>query len=111
MSVIIETVSIGKENISTLATCFAKHSEAVWKKYYVQHYSERETARISWSCYNMYNTNDDVKKASKIKANVIKKRPIASSKDIFVKLLTNISIEDLNLLKELENLELHEDAL
>ena len=120
MSVIIEIVSIGKENISTLATCFAKHSEAVCKKYYVRHFSEREAARISWSCYSMYKTSDDVKKASKMRADVIKKRPIASSKDIKrwlkeimnkIKLLTNISIEDANLLKELENLQLHEDGL
>ena len=120
MSVITEIVSIGKENISTLATCFAKHSEAVCKKYYVQHFSEREAARISWSCYNMYKTTDDVRKASKIRADVIKKRPMASSKDIKcwmkeiinkIKLLTNITIEYANLLKELENMELHDDGL
>ena len=29
MSVLTETVGLGKENISTIANCFAKHSEKV----------------------------------------------------------------------------------
>ena len=78
MSVITEIVSMGQENTSTFATCFAKHSESVCKKYYVQHYSEREAARISWSCYQKYSTSDDIKKAAKIRQKIVDKQPVVS---------------------------------
>ena len=119
MSVITEIVSFGKENISNLATCWAKHSEKVCKKYYIQHFSEREAARISWACYNMYKTPEDVKKAVNMREKIIKNVKVAKSnqirkwiKDIInkIKLVTIITIEDARLMKELEKLSLQEDG-
>ena len=117
--VITEIVSLGKENISTLATCFAKHSEKVCKKYFVLQFSEREAARISWSCYDLYKPDADIRKAVKFRDSARSKVPVPSTETIKsylgkiinkVKLLTNITIEDNGLTRELERLALHEDG-
>ena len=42
MSFINEPVTLEAEHLSSIANCFAKHSEKVCKKYYVRHFSERE---------------------------------------------------------------------
>ena len=118
MSVLTEIVSVGTENISNIASCFAKHSEKVCKKFYVQHFSEREAAWLSWSCYNMYKPPADIKKATSIRKTAIEKAkvPCASTikkwlQDIInkIRLLTNITIEDKNIMKELEKLSISED--
>ena len=75
MSIITEIVSFDKENISTLATCWAKRKEKVCKTYYTQHFLERQATRISWACYNMY-------KAVNMRENVIKKVKTAKSNQI-----------------------------
>ena len=59
MSVITELVSLGAENLASIANCFAKYSEKVCKKYYVRHFSEREAARLSWECYKRYTPQED----------------------------------------------------
>ena len=111
--VITEIVSLGKENISTLATCFAKHSEKVCKKYFVLQLSEREAARITWSCYDLYKPDADIRKAVKFRDSARSKVPVPSTETIKsylgkiinkVKLLTNITIEDNGLTRELERL-------
>ena len=73
MSIIAEIVTFGKENISTFAICWAKHSESVCKKYYIQHFSQREAGRILRSCYSMYKTRADPKKVVKMREKVITK--------------------------------------
>lgn len=118
MSVLTEIVSLGRENISTIASCFGKHSEKVCKKHYVQHYSERDAARLSWKCYKMYKPKDDMKKAAEVRNKAIQKARIPSAWKIQkwmeeiirkIQLLTNFTIEDTNVMKELEKLALHED--
>ena len=67
----------------------------------------------------MYKTTDDVKKAVNMREKIIKNIKVAKSgqirkwiKDIInkIKLVTNITIEDARLMKELEKLSLHEDG-
>ena len=53
-SVITELVSMGDENLDNIAHCFAKHGKEVCKKFYVQFFSAREAARLSWKCYQIY---------------------------------------------------------
>ena len=108
-----------KENISTFATCRAKHSKLVCKKYYIQHFSQREAGRILRSCYSMYRTRADPKKVVKMREKVITKADMATT-DQFrkcaseivnkIKHMTNITIKKTRLMKELEKLALHEDG-
>ena len=72
MSVLTEIVGLGKENILTIANCFAKHLEKVCKKYYVQHISERAAGRISSDCHKRYKLQANVRKAGKVRNAVIK---------------------------------------
>ena len=117
MSVLTEIVTLGSENISTIASYFGKHSEKVCKKH-VQHYSEHEAARLSWKCYKMYKTKEDMKKAAEVPNKAIQKARITCARKIQkwmeeiirkIQLLTNFTIEDTNVMKELEKLALHED--
>ena len=105
-------------SVLTIASCFRNHSEKVCKKYYVQHYSEREAARLSWKCYKMYKPKEDMKKAAEVRNKAIQKARIPSARKIQkwmeeiirkIQLLTNFTIEDTNVMKELEKLALHED--
>ena len=79
MSVLTEIVSLGKESIFNIASCFAKHTEKVCKKYYIQHYSEREAARLSCSCYNMYKPLEDIQKPAKVRKTAIAKAALPKS--------------------------------
>ena len=106
-------VKIGKESMSTIANCFAKHSEKVCKRFYVQHYSERAAARISWECYQRYKPQEDLKKASQFKSAALQNKAMPSSRIIKkwiqdlidrIRLHTNVTIEDGNLVKELSKL-------
>ena len=120
MSVLTEIVSLGKENMSTIANCFAKHSEKVCKKYYVQHFSERAAARISWDCYKRYKPQADVKKAAKLRDVAIKRSRTPSVHSIKkwiqdivhrIRLYSNVTVVDNNLMKELEKLDLEQGIL
>lgn len=77
-----------------------------------------EAAWIRWSCYNMYKLKADIKKAADVQRSVIQKAKIPSIKSIQKRIeeivnkiwvLTNITIEDKNVVKELERLALHEN--
>ena len=118
MSVITELVSLGAENLASIANCFTKHSEKVCKKYYVRHFSEREAARLSWECYKRYTPHEDAPKASKVRVAAIKKCKMPNIKSIKkwikdlatkMRLLSKDGIdEDKNLMKELEKLALEQ---
>ena len=109
--------SLGNENLSSIANCFAKHIEKVCKKYYVRHFSEREAARLSWECYSRYKPSEDATKASKIRAAAIKRCRVPNVKSIKkwlndvvakVKLVSNETVEDENLMKGLEKFSLEQ---
>ena len=77
-----------------------------------------EAAWFSWSNYNMYKPNAHVKKAPKIQKSVLEKAKVHSAKSIQIwieeiinriRLLTNITVEDKNIMREVENLALHKD--
>ena len=117
MSVLMEIVSLGKENISTIANCFAKHSEKVCKKYYVKHFPERAATRISWDCYKSYKPQADVKKAAKVRNAAIKRSQIPTVHSVKkwiqdithrTKLYSNVTVVDDNLMKELDKLDLEQ---
>ena len=117
MLVLTEIVSLGKENMSTIANCFEKHSEKVYKKYYVQNFSERANARISWDCYKRYKPQADVKKAVKLRNTAIKNSRVPSVRSIKkwiedivhrIKLYSNVTVVDDNLMKELDKLDLEQ---
>ena len=118
MSLLTEIVSLGKE--STIANCFAKYSEKVRKKYYVQHFSERAAARISWDCYKRYKPQAGVKKAAKLGDTAIKRSRTPSVcaikkwiQDIVhrIRLYLNVTVVDDNLTKELEKFDLEQGIL
>ena len=111
---------MGQQNISTLTTCFAKHSQSVCKKHYVQMYLGREAARIYWSCYQKYRTSDDVIKAVDVRKSLIKNVELASTKKIKewidgttgkLKLLFKNFADDANLLKQLGKFHLEENGV
>ena len=120
MPVLTEIVSLGKENMSTIANCFAKHSEKVCKKYYVQNFSERAASRISWDCYIRYKPQADVKKAAKLRSAAIKRSQTPSVRAIKkwiqdivnrIGLYSNVTVVDDNLMKELNKLDLEQGIL
>ena len=115
MSFITEPVSLEAEHLSSIANCFAKHSEKVCKKYYVRHFSEREAARLLlWECYQRYTPNQDPVKAGKMRSAAIKKCHVADTgmietwiKELVakIKLVSHDSnVVDANLQKELNKL-------
>lgn len=117
ISAITELASLGSENLSTIANCFAQHSEKVCKKYHVRHLLEREAARLSWKCCEKYKPRDGVCTVAKTRTAAMKKCGVSKTnlvkkwiKEITakIKLLTNNDVEDQNLMKELNKLSLQE---
>ena len=53
-SITTELVSLGEDNLDNIAFCFAKHGKGVCKKIYIQFFSNREAARLSWKCYTSF---------------------------------------------------------
>ena len=60
-SVITELCALGEDSLDNIAYCFGKHSKEVCKKFYVQFFSTREAARLSWKCHQMYNSEEEKK--------------------------------------------------
>ena len=54
-SVITKLIMLGEDTLDNIAHCFAKHSKETCKKFYVQFFSNREAARLSWKCFQMLN--------------------------------------------------------
>ena len=80
-SVIMELVSLDEDNLDNIAFCFGKHSKEVCKKSYVQFWSTRATARLSWKCHQIYNT-DKEKKAVELRENILENKTIPEVDDI-----------------------------
>ena len=59
-----ELAGLGDENLSTMAHVFMKHREETCKRFYVQHWANREALRISMKCFDKFNLNisENVKK-------------------------------------------------
>ena len=53
-SVITELIMLGEDTLDNIAHCFAKHSTQTCKKFYVQFFSNREAARLSWKSWQMF---------------------------------------------------------
>ena len=80
-SVIMELVSLDEDNLDNIAFCFGKHSKEVCKKSYVQFWSTRAAARLSWKCHQIYNT-DKEKKAVELRENILENKTIPEVDDI-----------------------------
>ena len=63
-SVATELAGLGDENLTTMAHVFMKHREETCKRFYVQHWANREALRISMSCYDRFSVtiSEKVKK-------------------------------------------------
>lgn len=45
---------LGEDTLDNIVHCFAKHSNETCKKCYVQFFSNREAARLSWKCLQIF---------------------------------------------------------
>ena len=82
-SVITELIMLGEATLDNIAHCFAKHSTQACKKFYVQFFSNKEAARLSWKSLQMFtNIAKEEKKAIKIRERKLCKTSILSSEKI-----------------------------
>ena len=51
-----EPIALGVERLDTVAHCFAKRGTEVSKTFYIHFFSNREAARLSWKCVNLFTT-------------------------------------------------------
>jgi len=59
---VVTDLVVGGENASTVAQEFMKHRLSTSKKFYIQHWGNQESMRISMSCYTKFLKNIDCKK-------------------------------------------------
>ena len=57
ISIATELAGFGDENLKTLAETYMKNKESTTRKFYVQHWAQRESLRISMKCANHFNLN------------------------------------------------------
>ena len=106
-SVITELVSLGEDSLENIVYCFEKHTKEVCKKFYVQLWSTREAARLSWKqCHQMYSTENE-KKAAQLREDLLSKTRSPEvdyiepwiAKRIKLLKLTGTEVEDLGLME------------
>ena len=75
-SVITELVCLGEDSLDNIAYYFGKHTKKVCKKFYLQFWSNREAARLSWKVHQMCNSEND-SKAIELREQILqnKKKP------------------------------------
>ena len=61
-SVITELICLENDSLDSVAHCFAKHGTEVYKKFYVQFFSNRDVARLSWKCMDLFTNIDSDEK-------------------------------------------------
>ena len=69
------------DSLDNIVFCFGKHSKDVCKKCYIQFYSTREAARLSWEYHNIYNPEKE-KKAADLRKRIFKNKPGPEVEDI-----------------------------
>ena len=57
ISIATELAGFGDENLKTLAETYMKNKESTTRKFYVQHWAQRESLRISMKCADHFNLN------------------------------------------------------
>ena len=73
--IITELVALGEDNLDTIAHCYGKHGVEVCKKHYVQFYSNRKAAELSWKSHQKCRTlTKEEKKASKTHFELLTKK-------------------------------------
>lgn len=61
ISIATELVGLGEENLKTLAETFMKNKESTTRKFYVQHWANRESLRLSMKCMDHFKMNQHEK--------------------------------------------------
>ena len=57
-SVVTDLVGVNGENCAVVAEQFMKHRESTSKKFYISHWANRESMRLSMKCYSRFLTKD-----------------------------------------------------
>ena len=75
-----------RHSLDNIAFCFGKHTKEVCKKFYVQFWSNREAARLSWKVHQMCSSENE-KKAIQLKEQLLqsKSRPQVDEIERWVK--------------------------
>ena len=82
-SIITELVSLGTEELETIAHCFAKHDKKTCRRFYVQFWNNREAVRLSWKCQNMLKPlSENERKAVEQRETTLAKSSIPSTSQI-----------------------------
>ena len=109
-SIITELVALGEDSLDSIAHCYGKHSVEVCKKHYVQFYSNRTAAELSWKAYKRCRTlTKEEEKAVNKRAELLSKKKLPAIRDIqkwykelrsYHKVHANVDVTD----KGLENI-------
>lgn len=82
-SAITELICLGNESLDSVPHCFAKHGTKVCKRFYVQFFSNREAARLSWKCTNLFtHVNQDEEKTVSLREKLLSKAKVPNSTKI-----------------------------
>ena len=90
-SVISEILCLGEDSLDNIAFCFGKYSKDVCKKFYIQFYSTREAARLSWECHNIYNSEKE-KKETDLRERILENKSCPEVEDIESWLVKSINL-------------------
>ena len=78
---ITELVCLGEDSLDNIAYCFGKYTKEVCKKFYVQFWSNREAARLSWKVHQMVNMENEGK-AINLREKILDQKKIPHVVDI-----------------------------
>ena len=82
-SVITELICLTSEIIDYVAHCFAKHGVELCLKFCLQFLSNREAARLSWKCVNVFtDTSGNDEKAGNLQEKLLKTARVPYGKKI-----------------------------
>ena len=71
--------------------CFGKYTKEVCKKFYVQFWSSRKAAKLSWKCYKMY-TSEIENKAIEQRGKILENKRMPEIDDIETWITNRINI-------------------
>lgn len=80
-SVITKLVCLGKGSLGNIAYCFGNHTKEVCPEFYVQFWSNREAAQLSWKVHKMV-ISEIEDKAAKLREKMLEKKKMPEVQDI-----------------------------
>ena len=112
-SVITELVALGENSLDSIAHCYGKHGVDVCKKHYVQFFSDRNAAELSWKSYQRCRAlTKGEKKAANTRLELLAKKNLPTLEQIkrwykdlksYHKVHTNTDVTDKGLEKLFES--------